>query len=84
MLGLELGEHNGKLRHYNPDIGKWLQSLQEEVKSVREHAEQETNARIIVEERAEQEANARMNAEDELTKALAEIERLRSEKYSQN
>ena len=64
-LGLELGEHDGKLRLYNPNTLQWLRTPPEEVKKIRARAE---NA----EARAE-------NAEAELAKALAEIERLRAE-----
>ncbi len=49
-LELELGEHDGNLRLYNPTSSQWLQTPQER-------------------------AN---NAESELAKALAEIERLRA------
>ena len=61
-LGLALGEHDGNLRLYNPRTSQWLQTPQERAKSA--------------EARAQQEANARKNAEAELEKALAEIERL--------
>ena len=57
-LGLELGEHDGKLRLYNPNTLQWLRTPSEEVKEVRTRAK---------------------NAEAELAKALAEIERLRAE-----
>ena len=63
-LGLALGEHDGNLRLYNPRTSQWLQTPQERAKSA--------------EARAQQEANARKNAEAELEKALAEIERLRA------
>ncbi len=63
-LGLALGEHDGNLRLYNPTTSQWLQTPQERAKSA--------------EARAQQEANARKNAEAELEKALAEIERLRA------
>ena len=59
VLGLELGEHEGVLRLYNPHTRQWLQTLPEEVKKVRARAE---------------------NAEAELAKALAELERLRKGK----
>ena len=49
-LGLELGEHDGNLRLYNPTTSQWLQTPQERA----------------------------TNAEAELAKALAEIERLRA------
>ncbi len=39
VLGLELGEHKGVLRLYNPNTAQWLQTLTEEVKIVRERAE---------------------------------------------
>ncbi len=71
-LGLELGEHDGKLRLYNPNTSQWLQTPSEKVKEVRTRAK---NA----EARAQQEAKARQNAESELAKALDEIERLRAE-----
>lgn len=57
-LGLELGEHDGKLRLYNPETSQWLRTPSEEVKEIRARAE---------------------NAEAELAKALAEIDRLRTE-----
>ncbi len=63
-LRLALGEHDGNLRLYNPTTSQWLQTPQERAKSA--------------EARAQQEANARKNAEAELEKALAEIERLRA------
>ena len=61
-LGLALGEHDGNLRLYNPRTSQWLQTPQERAKTA--------------EARAQQEVNARKNAEAELEKALAEIERL--------
>ena len=63
-LGLALGEHDGNLRLYNPTTSQWLQTPQERAKTA--------------EARAQQEVNARKNAEAELEKALAEIERLRA------
>ena len=63
-LGLALGEHDGNLRLYNPSTSQWLQTPQERAKTA--------------EARAQQEVNARKNAEAELEKALAEIERLRA------
>lgn len=64
VLGLQLGEHEGDLGFYNPAISEWLRTPEEEVKVIREIAQQETIAR--------------QNAEKELAKALAEIERLRT------
>ena len=63
-LGLALGEHDGNLRLYNPTTSQWLQTPHERAKTA--------------EARAQQEVNARKNAEAELEKALAEIERLRA------
>lgn len=66
VLGLELGERDGDLRLYNPDTSQWLQTPSERAEDA--------------EARAQLETNARQNAEAELAKALAEIERLRAEK----
>lgn len=38
-LGLELGEHDGKLRLYNPNTSQWLRTPPEEVIEVRSRAE---------------------------------------------
>ncbi len=70
VLGLELGERDGELRLYNPDTLQWLQTPQERAE----------NAEI----RAQQETRARQNAETELARALAEIERLRTKKIEKN
>ncbi len=67
VLGLELGEHEGELRLYNPDTLQWLQPPLEEIKEIRARAE-ESEARI------QQEIKARQNLEAELAKALAELE----------
>ena len=64
VLNLELGEHDGVLRLYNPLTEQWLQPPTERV----EHAE----------ERAQQESISRQNVEAELAKALLEIEQLRA------
>ena len=66
VLGLELGERDGDLRFYNPGTSQWLQTPSERAEDA--------------EARAQLETNARQNAEAELAKALAEIERLRAEK----
>ncbi|MDE0084077.1 MAG: Uma2 family endonuclease [Candidatus Poribacteria bacterium] len=73
VLGLELGEHDGILRLYNPNTGNWLQTPPERAEKAEALAQQEVTARQNAEIRAE-------NAEAELEKALAEIERLRSMK----
>jgi Uma2 family endonuclease len=72
-LGLELGERDGELRLYNPNTQQWLQTPPERAEDAEIRAED-------AEMRAQQEANARKNAETELAKALAEIERLRAER----
>ena len=99
VLGLELGEHEGVLRLFNPQTQKWfptvteeletvteeletvteeLETVTEELKDVKEQIQQESNARINAERRAQHEVETRRIAEDELAKALAEIESLRS------
>lgn len=70
VLGLELGERDDELRLYNPDTLQWLQTPTERAE----------NAEI----REQQETRARQNAETELARALAEIERLRTEKLEKN
>ena len=78
VLGLELGEREGSLGLYNPDIEQWLLTPDERVKQANEYVQQEAQARRNAEVQAQQEAQARRNAEAELARALAEIERLRS------
>ncbi|MDE0637163.1 MAG: Uma2 family endonuclease [Candidatus Poribacteria bacterium] len=73
VLGLELGEHRGVLRLYNPNTSQWLQTSPERA----EHAE--TRAEHA-ETRARQEAAARQNAETALAEALAKLKRLQAEK----
>ena len=71
VLGLELGERDGELRLYNPNISQWLQTPSEQAEdaearaeNAKERAQQEIIARQNAEERAQQEANARQNAEE--------------------
>ena len=64
VLNLELGEHRGILRLYNPRTEQWLRPPPERVEQA--------------EKRAQQEAVARQNVEAELAKALLEIEQLRA------
>ena len=73
VLNLELGEHDGTLRIYDPTIEQWLAPPEERAEQAEERAEQ-------AEERAEQEVLARQHAEAELAKALATLERLQTEK----
>ena len=70
VLDLELGEHNGILRLYDPSTEEWLQPPPERVEDAEERAQ-------TAEERAQQETVARQNLEAELAKALLEIEQLR-------
>ena len=72
VLGLELGEHKGELRLYNPNTSEWLQPPLERADKAEKRADKD-------EQEAEQEAIARKNAETELAQALSELERLRSE-----
>ena len=80
VLGLELGEHEGMLGLYNPNILQWLQTPSKRAETAEARALQEANARQTAEARALQEADARQTAEAELARALAEIERLRAER----
>lgn len=73
VLGLELGEHRGVLRLYNPNTLQWLQTSPERAENA------ETRAKHA-ETRARQEAAARQNAETALAEALAKLERLQAEK----
>ena len=89
VLGLELGEREGVLRLYNPRTQQWLQPPPERVDIAEARAEQEQLARQEAEARAEQEQLARQeaearadNAENEVNRLLAELERLQAEKNS--
>ena len=73
VLGLELGEHEDKLRLYNPNTSQWLQTPPERVETAEARAQQESTARKIAEARAERTDAA-------LAEALAELERLQPEK----
>ncbi len=64
VLGLELGEHEGVLRLYDPVKSAWLFTSQERVGEA--------------ENRASEEARARREAEAELEKLRAALERLQS------
>lgn len=70
VLNLELGEHGGILRLFDPSTEQWLQPPPERVGHAEERAQH-------AEERAQQESVARQNIEAELAKALLEIEQLR-------
>ena len=70
VLGLELGEHDGGLRLYDPVRAQWLHPLSERVQqeadarqTAEARAQQEADARQTAEERVQQEADARQTAE---------------------
>ena len=70
VLGLELGEHDGVLRLYDPVRAQWLHPLSERVQqeadarqTAEARAQQEADARQTAEARAQQEADARQTAE---------------------
>ena len=71
-LGLQLGENGGELRLYDPNRSQWLQPPQERVDAAEARAD-------AAETCIQQEIQARQTAEEELEKALAEIERLRAQ-----
>ena len=69
VLGLELGEHEGVLRLYDPVKSAWLFTSQERVA--------QAEVRVAQESRARQEAESRaQHAEAELEKLRAALERL--------
>ena len=70
VLGLDFRLRGAEIGIYDPIANEWVQTL----------AEQEAARAENAEARAEQETHARKNAEAELAKALAEIERLRAER----
>ena len=87
VLDLELGEHEDKLRLYNPNTSQWLKTPPERVETAEARAETaEARAETaeahaeIAEAHAQQESTARKIAEAALAEALAELERLQSEK----
>ena len=71
VLGLELGEHEGVLRFYDPVKSAWLLTSEERVA-------QESLARQEAETHAAAEARARQEAETRAQHAEAELERLRA------
>ena len=92
VLGLELGEHEGVLRLYDPVTASWLHTSAERADvaesraaqeaHARERAEsraaQEAHARQMAESRAAQEAHARQEIEAELAKAREALKRLQT------
>ena len=71
VLGLELGEHEGVLRFYDPVKSAWLLTSEERVA-------QESLARQAAETHAAAEAHARQEAESRAQHAEAELEKLRA------
>lgn len=92
VLGLELGEHEGELRFYNPSFGEWVEppavrfnaaelALQRERQArirEEERAQREREARETAEAQIGQERKARETAEAELAEVLATLERMRA------
>lgn len=78
-LGLELGEHEGLLRLYDPNRLIWLQPPQERVDAAEARANAAEARADAAETSIQEEIEARQIAEAELKKALAEIERLREQ-----
>ena len=93
VIGLELGLHEGILRFYHPQTQQWLQPPEERVERAEERAEHAEERVERAEERAEhaeeraehaeaqaeQEARARRDMEEELAKALSEVQRLQAQ-----
>ncbi len=81
VLGLDFRLRGAEIAIYDPIANEWVQTLAEQEATRAENAEaraENAEARAEnAEARAEQETHARKNAEAELAKALAEIERLR-------
>ncbi len=79
VLDLDFHIRDGEIAIYDPIAGEWLQTRAERTEIAEARTEIAEARAENAEARAEQEANARQNAEAELAKALAEIERLRAE-----
>jgi Uma2 family endonuclease len=73
VLGLELGEHDGVLRLYDPVKGEWLYPSGERLDEVESRLEEESRARQAAESRAQ-------HAEAELEKLRAALERSQASK----
>ena len=79
VLGLELGMHEGALRFYHPQTQQWLRPPKERVERAEERAEHAEERAERAEAEAAQEARARQDMEEELAKALAEVQRLQAQ-----
>lgn len=82
VLGLELGEHEGELRLYNPSLGAWVEPPAVRFNAAELALQRERQARIAAEERAQrelaQERDAREKVEAELAEVLEILERMRA------
>ena len=82
VLGLELGEHEGELRFYNPLLGAWVEPPAVRFNAAELAVQRERQARIAAEERAQrelaQEREARQEVEAELAEVLEILERMRA------
>ncbi len=78
VLGLELGEHEGVLRLYDPVKSAWLLTSEERVGDAEVRVVQEFLARQAAETQAAAEAHARQEAESRAQHAEAELEKLRA------
>ena len=80
VLGLELGEHEGVLRLYDPVKSAWLLTSQERVGDAETRASEAETRASEAETRVSEEARARRDAEAELEKLRAALERLEATK----
>ena len=80
VLGLELGEHEGVLRLYDPVKSAWLLTSQERVGEAETRASEAETRASEAETRVSEEARARRDAEAELEKLRAALERLEATK----
>ncbi len=79
-LGLELGERDGVLRLYDPVTETWVGPSREHVDEAKARASEAENRASEAENRASEEARARRDAEAELEKLRAALERLEATK----
>ncbi len=77
-LGLELGERDGVLRLYDPGTETWVGPSREHVDEANVRASEAENRASEAENRASEEARARREAETELEKLRAALQRLQS------
>ena len=77
-LGLELGERDGVLRLYDPVTETWLGTSPERVDEANARASEAETRVLEAETRVSEEARARREAEAELEKLRAALQRLQS------